>query len=122
MNNKPNIILIALLLLFVHSKGQRVVIIGIAVNEKDGAWVIKNKGTNAFFIEGLNEWDSSFEGKVIRVKGDLLIQKLKEIPQEPGLPYPQQAVGVKQTIKNAKWEIVNLVRNKRKRISRKVNN
>ena len=36
----------------------------------------------------------------------LTIEEIKKLPQEPGYPIPQQMVGIKRTIINAKWKLI----------------
>jgi hypothetical protein len=53
---------------------------------------------------GLASWNDSIYGKVVRVKGKLLIEKFE--PQKEGEPEKQQIVGIKMTILKPKWELV----------------
>jgi hypothetical protein len=83
-----------------------ILIIGRAYEEKDGAVVISNKDKNQYYLDGIDSWDDSIYGKVIKVSGRLLIQDIKAIPRKPGLPFPQQAPGIRRTIIKPKWELV----------------
>ena len=83
-----------------------IVIIGQAAEEKDGAVVISNKDKKQYYLDGVDSWQESIFGKMIKVSGKLLTEEIKEIPQKPGLPPPQQAPGIKMTILKPKWKLV----------------
>jgi hypothetical protein len=83
-----------------------ILIIGRAAQEKDGAVVISNKDKKQYYLDGIDWWDDSTFGKVIKVSGKLLIEEVKEVPRKPGLPVPQQAPGIKRTILKPKWKLV----------------
>ena len=59
-----------------------------------------------YFLDGIDSWNEKIYGKTIKVKGKLLIEKIKEIPKQLGLPIPQQMIGTKRTILKPYWELI----------------
>ena len=82
-----------------------VYIIGQAYNDKDGAWVMSKNHIN-YYVTGIEYWDVKTEDKTVKVWGRILTEKLISTPRKPGEPIPQEMVGTKRTILNAKWKLL----------------
>ena len=87
-------------------KQNQIEIIGKADNSKGGAVVVSNQDNKVYFLDGFDSWNEKIYGKTIKVKGKLLIKKIKEIPKQLGLPIPQQMIGTKRTILEPNWELI----------------
>ena len=100
------LILTAFFIWHKYEKKYDIVVVGTAVNRKEGASVISRSNKKYYFLDGIDSWDQKTKGNMIKVSGTLLIEEIKKLPQEPGYPIPQQMVGIKRTIINAKWKLI----------------
>ncbi|MEO5891177.1 MAG: hypothetical protein ABIQ31_13030 [Ferruginibacter sp.] len=85
---------------------KNVIIVGLAYNEKDGAWVTSKLDKKNYFLDGADGWDMKDVGKKVKVWGRLSIEELKEKPHHAGQPIEQQMLGIKRTILKAKWKFI----------------
>ena len=85
---------------------QNITVIGIARNGKDGALVL-TKEHSVYYVDGLEFWEDSINGKEISVMGVLKIDSLatNEMKNEKG-EWKAGVVGDKKAIRNAKWKVV----------------
>src|SRR5689334_17203736 len=56
---------------------KRIVVIGIAENDKGAALVVTDNGP-FYIIDGLDEWDEKYYNKRIKVSGKLVIEEHKK--------------------------------------------
>ena len=85
---------------------QNITVIGIARNGKDGALVL-TKNDSVYYVDGLEFWEESINGKEVSIMGVLKIESLSanEMKNEEG-EWKAGVVGDKKTIRNAKWKVV----------------
>jgi hypothetical protein len=82
------------------SKSKQITMIGTALEDKEGAFILVEK-KGMYFIDCLYQWDDKFYGKKAKATGKLKIEIKKEKSTFPG--ELQESVGKKATIKKAKW-------------------
>jgi hypothetical protein len=90
------------------SKVKTITIIGEAFNLKQGAFVI-TKENITYEILGVRYWSKDYDGKQIKVTGELEIYEVNIDSQKPII---QEVSGIKRVIKNAKWYLVNTKKKK----------
>ncbi len=84
-----------------------VTVIGIAKDKKARAAVTSIKDGKVYELDEIPYWDEEIRGKLIKVTGTLIVEKLKFDKNDTVLGVPvQQAVGTRRLLLNPKWEIV----------------
>jgi len=85
---------------------QSITVMGIARNGKDGA-LISTQEDSVYYIEGLEFWEASLNGKEISVTGVLHIESssVDEMKNEKD-EWKAGVVGDKKIIRSAKWKVV----------------
>lgn len=85
---------------------QNMTVTGIARNGKDGALIL-TKEDSVYYIDGLELWEASVNGKEISITGVLHIESaaVDEMKNERD-EWKAGVVGDKKTIRNAKWRVV----------------
>ena len=84
---------------------QTITITGTAHNGKDGALIVA-KVDEVYYIDGLEFWDESIQGKTVSVTGQLKTESLiaNEIRNENG-EWKTGVVGDKKIILEAQWKV-----------------
>ncbi len=87
-------------------KDQSITVTGIARNGKDGA-LISTKEDSVYYIDGLDFWEASVNGKEISITGVLHIESfgVDEMKSERG-EWKAGIVSDQKTIRNATWKVV----------------
>jgi hypothetical protein len=84
-------------------QNKRITIIGVAQDDKDLAIVHTSKGFN-YQIDGLDEWEEKYYGKMVKVTGFLRIEEHKKKSTD-SIKY-QERVGTWMILEKAKWTLV----------------
>jgi hypothetical protein len=89
---------------YVESKISKVTLIGEAMQDKPGAFImVPQKGM--VFIDKLDEWPEECYGKKIEATGKLYIYK-RNSPKSNDSITIQESVGTYQVLKKAKWKMI----------------
>ncbi len=80
----------------------RITVIGIALDEKDGAIVETEQGN--YWLEELDRWDEKYYGKKVKVTGKLVIKTYKK--QSTDSIQVQEHVGTVRILKRPKWKLL----------------
>ena len=105
-----NFYLCAVLLVFLGDNSRscnqgeykKVIVIGTALDEKDGAVVETDKFV--YLLDGLDAWDEKYYGKKVKVTGRSKIEYHEK--QSTDSVLVQERVGVWRIIKHPKWSLV----------------
>jgi hypothetical protein len=89
---------------YIESTKSKVKLIGEAMEDKPGAFVMVPK-MGMVFIHKLDEWPEGYLGNKVEVKGKLFVYKKTE-PKTTDSILIQESVGTYQVIKKAKWRLI----------------
>lgn len=87
-------------------KDQEITVIGTARNGKGNALIV-TKERVAYYIDGLDSWETAVEGKEISVTGILTVETLTEedLKNEQG-EWKQGVSGERKIISKAHWQFI----------------
>jgi hypothetical protein len=87
-------------------KDQEITVIGTARNGK-GNTLIVTKEMVTFYIDGLDSWETTVEGREISVTGILIVETLTEedLKNEEG-EWKQGVAGDRKIISKARWQFI----------------
>jgi len=88
---------------YADSDNKRIVVIGIAENDKDAAVVLVENGPY-YIIDGLDEWGDKYYKKKVRVSGKLVVEEHTKMSTDS--VHVQERVGTWRILKRPKWELV----------------
>ena len=106
---KLSLILTILLNIFIpansdcfYSLDKRITVVGIALNDKDAAFVRTNNGKH-YIVDGLDEWDEKYYSKTVKVTGKLKTEThSKESTDSVAV---QERLGTWYILKKPKWSL-----------------
>jgi hypothetical protein len=81
-----------------------IIVVGKAENAKAGAIVISKDDQKMYYVDGLDFWDKKIIGKMVKVKGKLLIENKNAQKEDEEIS--QQITGIKRIILKPKWELI----------------
>ena len=89
-----------------NMEDQSITVMGIARNGKGGA-LISTKEDSVYYIDGLDFWEASVNGKEISITGVLHIESfaVDEMKNERD-EWKAGVVGERKSILNAKWKVI----------------
>jgi hypothetical protein len=85
-----------------NCNNKRVTVIGIALDDKEGAFVLVDK-KGMYFVDGLYEWDEKHAGKKVKVSGELILKYNESHSTDSMLV--QESVGIDARLKKPKWSL-----------------
>ena len=87
-----------------NCNNKRITVIGTALDDKEGAFVLTEKHS-MYFVDGLEEgWDEKYYGKKVKVTGKLILKKNENHSTDS--MWIQEGVGTKAILMKPKWSLV----------------